>query len=37
MKKVNTKGLESNHYSNTLSDGGVDLNGDLSKDEEKQI
>ena len=29
MKKFNTKGLESNHYSKTLSDGGVEGNSDL--------
>ena len=29
MKKLNTKGLESNHCLNLISDGGVEGNSDL--------
>ncbi len=29
MKKLNTKVLQSNHFSNLISDGGVEGNSDL--------
>tara|TARA_B100001564_G_C20566030_1_gene636066 strand:- start:45 stop:161 length:117 start_codon:yes stop_codon:yes gene_type:complete len=37
MKKLNTKGLESNHCLNLISDGGVDFNSALTGRKEKEI